>query len=222
MIRRRVARMRRPRADRARRRCSAVALATWSVQDPSLSHATNAPVRNLLGMPGAIVADLLMQLLGLAAIALRAAGRDLGLAARHASAARSRMAAAVVLARRRAACGAASPPACRRSAHWPLPTGLGGVVGDALLRLPALVLGPLDGMRAASVAAAMFGVCTLASRSSSPPASAIASRADDELDERWARRGRRPRGRRRGAHLDLARLARACAAQPQGAHRRGW
>ena len=48
----------------------AVALATWSVQDPSLSHATNAPVRNLLGVPGAIVADLLMQLLGIAPLAL--------------------------------------------------------------------------------------------------------------------------------------------------------
>ena len=48
----------------------AVALATWSVQDPSLSHATNAPVRNILGTPGAISADLLMQLLGLAAVAL--------------------------------------------------------------------------------------------------------------------------------------------------------
>ena len=29
----------------------ALALATWSVQDPSLSHATDAPVRNLLGRP---------------------------------------------------------------------------------------------------------------------------------------------------------------------------
>src|SRR5919204_388247 len=47
----------------------ALALATWSVQDPSLSHATNAPVRNLLGAPGAIVADLLMQVLGVAALA---------------------------------------------------------------------------------------------------------------------------------------------------------
>jgi DNA segregation ATPase FtsK/SpoIIIE, S-DNA-T family len=28
---------------------AAVALATWSVQDPSLSHATSKPVRNLLG-----------------------------------------------------------------------------------------------------------------------------------------------------------------------------
>src|SRR3954465_6618738 len=44
----------------------AVALATWSVQDPSLSHATDGPVRNLLGTPGAVGADLLIQLFGLA------------------------------------------------------------------------------------------------------------------------------------------------------------
>ena len=48
---------------------AAIALATWSVQDPSLSHATNAPVRNMLGLPGAIGADLMMQLLGIATIA---------------------------------------------------------------------------------------------------------------------------------------------------------
>ena len=46
------------------------ALATWSVKDPSLSHATDAPVRNLLGAPGAIAADLTMQLLGLGSLAL--------------------------------------------------------------------------------------------------------------------------------------------------------
>src|SRR3954452_7870328 len=46
---------------------AAVALATWSVQDPSLSHATNGPVHNLLGTAGAIAADFLMQLFGLAA-----------------------------------------------------------------------------------------------------------------------------------------------------------
>jgi len=45
----------------------AVALATWSVQDPSLSHAIDGPVRNFLGTAGAIGADLLMQLFGLAA-----------------------------------------------------------------------------------------------------------------------------------------------------------
>jgi len=40
----------------------AVALATWSVKDPSINHATEGPVRNLLGLPGAIVADLVMQI----------------------------------------------------------------------------------------------------------------------------------------------------------------
>ena len=48
----------------------AAALATWSVNDPSFSHATSAPVRNLLGTGGAVTADLLMQLIGLASIAL--------------------------------------------------------------------------------------------------------------------------------------------------------
>ena len=48
----------------------AAALATWSVQDPSLSHATSAPVRNIVGYQGAIAADLLMQLFGLASTVL--------------------------------------------------------------------------------------------------------------------------------------------------------
>ena len=54
----------------------ALALATWSVQDPSLSHATQKPIHNLLGYPGAIFSDLAMQLLGLAAIMLLAPEKD--------------------------------------------------------------------------------------------------------------------------------------------------
>src|SRR5271166_5297631 len=46
-----------------------LALLTWSVADPSLNHATNAPVHNLLGAPGAIAADIVMQILGLGCIA---------------------------------------------------------------------------------------------------------------------------------------------------------
>ncbi len=42
-----------------------LALATWSVDDPSLNHATDQAARNLLGYPGAAIADELMQLLGL-------------------------------------------------------------------------------------------------------------------------------------------------------------
>ena len=37
-----------------------IALATWSVRDPSLSHATQTPIHNLLGFPGAIFSDLAM------------------------------------------------------------------------------------------------------------------------------------------------------------------
>jgi S-DNA-T family DNA segregation ATPase FtsK/SpoIIIE len=48
--------------------CLALALASWSSQDPSLNYATDGPVRNLLGAPGALIADLLMQLIGLSAI----------------------------------------------------------------------------------------------------------------------------------------------------------
>ncbi len=47
-----------------------LALASWSVRDPSLNHATSEPVRNWLGTGGAALADLLMQLFGLGAIVL--------------------------------------------------------------------------------------------------------------------------------------------------------
>jgi S-DNA-T family DNA segregation ATPase FtsK/SpoIIIE len=118
----------------------ALALATWSVQDPSLSHATNAPVRNLLGAPGAIVADLLMQVLGVAALAFilpiaiwgwrLVTHRPL----RHERLRLLFWIFGVVLS---AGCAAALP----RSPAWPLPVGLGGVIGDWVLRLPALLTG---------------------------------------------------------------------------------
>src|SRR6516165_4815165 len=49
---------------------AAASLMTWSVQDPSFSHATSRSIHNILGYPGAIGADLLMQILGLGAIML--------------------------------------------------------------------------------------------------------------------------------------------------------
>ena len=45
-----------------------IALAGWSVEDPSLNHATDALAKNYLGYPGAVVADELMQFMGLAVI----------------------------------------------------------------------------------------------------------------------------------------------------------
>ncbi|WP_164100289.1 DNA translocase FtsK 4TM domain-containing protein, partial [Serratia marcescens] len=46
-----------------------VALATWSIEDPSLNHATDHAAHNVLGLPGAVVSDLAMQMLGLGALA---------------------------------------------------------------------------------------------------------------------------------------------------------
>ncbi len=125
---------------------AALTLATWSVRDPSLSHATDAPVHNLLGRPGAIAADLLMQLFGLGSLALLLpiavwGYRLLG----HRPLSRERL--RVVLWLSGAALAAAFASCLPGSSHWPLPTGLGGVIGDAVLRLPAIVLGaPLAGL----------------------------------------------------------------------------
>ncbi|HZR89613.1 MAG TPA: DNA translocase FtsK [Bradyrhizobium sp.] len=137
----------------------AIALATWSVQDPSFSHATNAPVRNLLGVPGAIFADLLMQLFGLASIALLLPEATLGwrLLSHKPLGERWRSALWIVA----TLAGTAFASCLPRSAHWPLPTGLGGVIGDALLRLPAGILGgPLGGMTR-FVFAIVLGLMTL-------------------------------------------------------------
>ena len=59
---------------------AAAALMTWSVQDPSLSHATSRAIRNIVGYPGAIGADLLMQIVGLGAIMLILPDCGVGLA----------------------------------------------------------------------------------------------------------------------------------------------
>jgi DNA segregation ATPase FtsK/SpoIIIE, S-DNA-T family len=130
----------------------ALALATWSVHDPSLSHATNAPVRNVLGVSGAIVADLLIQLLGVAALALVLPIAIWGwrLAThRPLQRERIRLAFCVLAVLLAAACTAALP----RTPAWPLPVGLGGVIGDWMLRFPALLAGgTLSGLARAAVA----------------------------------------------------------------------
>jgi DNA segregation ATPase FtsK/SpoIIIE, S-DNA-T family len=132
----------------------ATALATWSVQDPSLSHAINAPVHNLVGAPGAIAADLLMQLLGLASVVVVLLVALLGWRlVTHRPLYRERRRLALWIA---AALFIAGFAACLpRTAAWPLPAGLGGVIGDAVLRMPALVFGPLSGIAAFAVAAAL-------------------------------------------------------------------
>jgi DNA segregation ATPase FtsK/SpoIIIE, S-DNA-T family len=111
----------------------AAALASWSVQDPSFSHATINPVRNLLGLPGAITADLMMQLLGLGALVVALPIAVWGWRfASHRPLHREWFRVAVwVIGVLLAATFASCLP---RSQAWPLPAGLGGVIGDGLLR----------------------------------------------------------------------------------------
>jgi DNA segregation ATPase FtsK/SpoIIIE, S-DNA-T family len=119
----------------------AAALMTWSVQDPSLSHATSRAIRNIAGYPGAIGADLLMQILGLGAIMLILPVAVWGwrmLTHRTFDREALRITCWIL-------CTVISAGFASCWAHggaWPLPTGLGGVVGDALVRAPAVVFGP--------------------------------------------------------------------------------
>ncbi len=111
------------------------ALATWTIDDPSLSHATDGPVRNALGFPGATISDLLMQVIGLAAMCLPLIlavwgvrlvfRRPYKFGRRHLW---SWIVGTLLFA---GALAAVSP-----SAGWPLPTGFGGLVGDLLMLLP--------------------------------------------------------------------------------------
>ena len=186
-----------------------LALATWSVQDPSLSHATNAPVRNVLGLPGAVVSDLLMQLVGIAALALALPIATWGwrlTTHRPLSKERIRLLfwiMGVLFAATFAAC-------LPRSAAWPLPAGLGGVIGDALLRLSVVLSGGflpgLTHLLVATIAGIAMLVC-----------------AGVAVGFGWQRsaepdRSSRPRAAR-GARFDLARLDHAWLAQPAGARR---
>ena len=120
---------------------AAAALMTWSVQDPSLSHATSRAIRNIVGYPGAIGADLLMQILGLGAIMLILTVAVWGwrmLTHRPFDREALRLGCWILCTVIAAGFASCFP----HNTAWPLPTGLGGVVGDALVRAPAVVFGP--------------------------------------------------------------------------------
>ena len=119
--------------------CLTLALLTWSVSDPSLNHATNARIHNLLGAHGAIAADLVMQFIGLASAVLLIPPAFWGwslLTARRLE--RPRLKVGLYFGGVIATAALASLLPAPGS--WPLPTGLGGVVGDAMLAIPRRLL----------------------------------------------------------------------------------
>ncbi len=126
-------------------------LATWRVDDPSFSFATDRAPQNVMGFPGSAFADLAAQFLGLAtlvAILPAIAWGWLLVAGRPVDRKIWRLLSW-------AGCIAATTLALAClpvHASWPLPSGLGGVIGDMLLRLPAMLLGrPADGVIAAGI-----------------------------------------------------------------------
>jgi DNA segregation ATPase FtsK/SpoIIIE, S-DNA-T family len=175
----------------------ALALASWSVADPSLSHATDAPVRNWMGWPGAVAADLMMQLLGLGALALILpvaiwGYRLLG----HRAMGRERL--RVMLWPVGAVLAAALASCLPRGAHWPLPCGLGGVIGDAILRLPVLLFHvPIRGGNTviAGVVLGAAAAIAIAAASGLLWCDADADDDDDEADEEPAEQNEDDRDR---------------------------
>src|ERR1700743_2169008 len=114
---------------------------TCWVQDRSLSHATSRPIRNIAGYPGAIGADLLMQILGLGAIMLILPVAVWGgrmLTHRHFDREALRLGCWVLC----MVIAAGFVSCWPHGGKWPLSPVLGRVVGDALVRAPALVFGP--------------------------------------------------------------------------------
>ncbi|WFE90293.1 DNA translocase FtsK [Roseibium porphyridii] len=135
----------------------AASLATWSVADPSLNHATEGPVRNALGAPGAVISDILMQTIGLATAVFLIplvlwgwrlmTGHELGIG-------RRRLLYWVIGSGLAAGALAALPV----PESWPLPTGLGGFLGDTVHSFPALITGNMTSGAATIVGGLGLGV----------------------------------------------------------------
>ena len=115
------------------------ALVTWSVADPSLNHATSTPIRNLLGRPGAVLADVAMQFFGLACVVALIPPAHWGwrlTTEKRLDRIRNKLVLWVIGSTLAAGCASLLPI----PASWPLPTGLGGVAGDAVLWVPRRLL----------------------------------------------------------------------------------
>ena len=133
--------------------CAALSasLLTWSVADPSLSRATSASARNLLGPPGALLSDLTMQMLGLAGVfallpplfwALEL------LTAKDPPSLRRKL----VLAPLAVLFLAGALSSLPKAAAWPLHHGYGGVLGDLGLSILTSLLGHVNADRSAAAA----------------------------------------------------------------------
>ena len=166
-------------------------LATWNVADPSFSHASANPVTNAMGYPGAVFSDLAIQFFGLSSVAALVpavlwgfflfTGRSIDRMPKRAGAwfAAALFGAAIT--------GCVTPPPT-----WPLPSGLGGVFGDMILKIPALAIGQYPTGLAASIVALLlagptlwlygFGAALLARRHGFEPSASPRRKAEEEAE----------------------------------------
>ncbi|SKA26071.1 DNA translocase FtsK [Consotaella salsifontis] len=117
-----------------------VSLASWDVADPSLSLSNHNAVANLAGSAGAVASDLFMQVFGLASVLgvallaiwglLLSFGWPIDRVGRRAWFGLAGI-----------SLGAAAIGCLPAPEGWPLPIGLGGIVGDLVLKFPALATG---------------------------------------------------------------------------------
>jgi S-DNA-T family DNA segregation ATPase FtsK/SpoIIIE len=116
-------------------------LASWSVDDPSFSYAApDAVPKNWLGFPGAVIADLSFQVFGLAIIALLVPPALWGWSlVRLQVPIRMGLRLITWVGASLLACGVAAFIAAPPS--WPLPTGLGGLIGAGFANLATLAAG---------------------------------------------------------------------------------
>jgi DNA segregation ATPase FtsK/SpoIIIE, S-DNA-T family len=136
-----------------------LALISWSVRDPSYNNAVDGPVRNWLGTPGAVVSDIAIQLFGIAILALMFPVLRWSInLIKHKKQDRLllRMAAYVMGVASAAAFASLLP----RADSWPLPTGLGGAIGDSVERLPLFFLGS-SGLAKAFAAVLFVGLAII-------------------------------------------------------------
>ena len=121
-----------------------LAMASWSSTDPSLNNATGLEPRNWMGLPGAYLADIMLQALGLGGVAFLLPPIIWGARAfTHQSPDKIVFRVAAWLAATFTAAMFLS--ALPRPFFWPLAIGLGGVVGDALATLGLGFFAPLIG-----------------------------------------------------------------------------
>jgi DNA segregation ATPase FtsK/SpoIIIE-like protein len=118
---------------------AAASLLTWSATDPSYIRTASGPIRNALGAAGANVSDLAMRMFGLAAVAIVLPPTFWALeliTRRRLQDARLKLTLAPV-AVLLVACAVSALPI---PTAWPLPYGLGGLLGDQSLRFLASLL----------------------------------------------------------------------------------